>query len=456
MRGYERDEVEDYDEYEEEGYEEEEEGEEEGEYEEEKERKPSAEELEYLELRARIKEKIRKKMQRESGSSVSKSHEIKKKLPSDNYGSFFGPSQPVIAQRVIQESKSLLENPHLAFKVSNSHHDKRTSSSTGTGSKNGVHQPLPKVRNELKTKVQKLKDTRDYSFLLSDDAELPAPPRQSVPQTVTAPKSEARSAQVPQKYKQPSGSSVRDIRGGGREERKPIPMNGQMHSKSGLHKSTSTSKPTSTPMDSRRQLGSNNGSGPGRPTGPKGLPSKMPLSTVEKKSFAPGAKTILPGAHKPLPPKMQSSVPRQKVEQKRALPEPKKSVIMPNKRVASSKPQINKPDKQMSSRTSLQNNRPKKKPARPFSDVEDDDDDVKALHMIRQMFNTKRYADRYDDDDDDDDSMMEANFDDIMREERRSAKIAKKEDEEQLRLIEEEERRERQRRLVKKRKLSQH
>ncbi|KAF2283840.1 hypothetical protein GH714_016431 [Hevea brasiliensis] len=243
------------------------------------------------------------------------------------YGSFFGPSQPVIAQRVIQESKSLLENPHLAFRVSNSHHDKRTSSSTGTGSKNGVHQPLPKVRNELKTKVQKLKDTRDYSFLLSDDAELPAPPRQSVPQTVTAPKSEARSAQVPQKYKQPSGSSVRDIRGGGREERKPIPMNGQMHSKSGLHKSTSTSKPTSTPMDSRRQLGSNNGSGPGRPTGPKGLPSKMPLSTVEKKSFAPGAKTILPGAHKPLPPKMQSSVPRQKVEQKRALPEPKKSVL---------------------------------------------------------------------------------------------------------------------------------
>ena len=29
--------------------------------------------------------------------------EKRKKLPYDNYGSFFGPSQPVITQRVIQE-----------------------------------------------------------------------------------------------------------------------------------------------------------------------------------------------------------------------------------------------------------------------------------------------------------------------------------------------------------------
>lgn len=38
-------------------------------------------------------------------------------LCSCSFGSFFGPSQPVIAQRVIQESKSLLENPDLAAKV---------------------------------------------------------------------------------------------------------------------------------------------------------------------------------------------------------------------------------------------------------------------------------------------------------------------------------------------------
>lgn len=39
-----------------------------------------------------------------------------------SFGSFFGPSQPVISQRVIQESKSLLENQHLASRVSH-HHD---------------------------------------------------------------------------------------------------------------------------------------------------------------------------------------------------------------------------------------------------------------------------------------------------------------------------------------------
>lgn len=39
-----------------------------------------------------------------------------------SYGSFFGPSQPVIPQRVIQESKLLLENPNLAAKVLKSNH----------------------------------------------------------------------------------------------------------------------------------------------------------------------------------------------------------------------------------------------------------------------------------------------------------------------------------------------
>ncbi|KAK4410101.1 hypothetical protein Sango_0083100 [Sesamum angolense] len=69
MRGYERDEYENWDEYEEDGDEQEEE---------------------------------------EDGEN--------------GYGSFFGPSQPVIAQRVIQESKSLLENPDLAARISRPNH----------------------------------------------------------------------------------------------------------------------------------------------------------------------------------------------------------------------------------------------------------------------------------------------------------------------------------------------
>uniref|UniRef100_A0A2P2LEM7 Uncharacterized protein n=1 Tax=Rhizophora mucronata TaxID=61149 RepID=A0A2P2LEM7_RHIMU len=121
MRGYDRDEVEDYDEYEDYGEEQEEEEEGEYEHEDEVERKPSAEELKYLQLRERIKERIRQKHQKQSDSSHNKSQDKKTKLPSNNYGSFFGSSQPVVAQRVIEESKSLLENQHLAFQVSNSH-----------------------------------------------------------------------------------------------------------------------------------------------------------------------------------------------------------------------------------------------------------------------------------------------------------------------------------------------
>lgn len=38
-------------------------------------------------------------------------------LSSCSFGSFFGPSKPIISQRVIQESKSLLENQNLVSKM---------------------------------------------------------------------------------------------------------------------------------------------------------------------------------------------------------------------------------------------------------------------------------------------------------------------------------------------------
>ncbi|XP_019233515.1 PREDICTED: histone H3.v1-like isoform X2 [Nicotiana attenuata] len=179
MHGYERDEYEEYedlDEYEEEGEEQEEDEEGEEEYEEEEPQQPPQELSEYLELRQRLKEDIRKQRKKELGSVNGRSTEIKKALPRDNYGSFFGPSQPVIAQRVIQESKSLLENTNLAAKVLKSNHaNDRSSASKPAGSKSGTSSHASKVTNGLKTKVQMLKNTRDYSFLLSDDAELPAP-----------------------------------------------------------------------------------------------------------------------------------------------------------------------------------------------------------------------------------------------------------------------------------------
>ncbi|KAJ4714626.1 Protein SPT2-like [Melia azedarach] len=460
MRGYDRNDVDEYDEYEDEGeehYEEDEEGEEEED--EVEEQKPTEEELEYLELRRQLKERYRKNIKKENGLGMSSSQEKKNRLPNDNYGSFFGPSQPVISQRVIQESKSLLETQHLACRVPNSHRNNEKTFAS-SASKVGVQRPPPKV-NAVQRKVQKLKVSRDYSFL-SDDAELPAPkkeppaPKKDPPaRNVSVPNSEARLAQVPPKSKQPVANSSRNLHSA-REERKPVSSNGQMHSKAGLYKSATGNKSNLMSMDSRKQHSSNNGIGPGRPAGQKVLPSRMPVASMEKKAFAPAAKNQLPSAKMPpsskaLPPVQKKHLEQRNNMRRNGIQESKTSQPISKQLVASSKPQaerpINKPVKQTSSYATTQDHRPKKKPLKRYSDDEGDDDAM-AFTMLRSMLGPRKFA-SYDDDDSD----MEAGFDDIMAEERRSAKIARKEDEEQLRLIEEEERQERMRKLAKKRKL---
>ncbi|XP_022962924.1 AAC-rich mRNA clone AAC11 protein-like isoform X3 [Cucurbita moschata] len=475
---------EDYDEYEDDDLIDD--GEEE--YEEVEDPKPTKEELEYLALRQRLKEKIRKQSKKDGGSHLRSNY---KKLPYDNFGSFFGPSQPVISQRVIQESKSLLENQHLASRVSDHVHDNRKS--PGSNSVASKPRVPPKIINEKKTKVQTLKDTRDYSFLFSEDANVPAPAKESSA-SVFAPSTEALSAHVLIKSKQPQGNPRQNIHVS-QNVKKSVPMNGQMQSK---NKSVSSGNPNLSMMKVKRPLGnsnngngpgrpmgnSNNGNGPGRPMGnsnngngpgrPMGNGSngngpgrpvgngnkvngpgrpvgnsnngygpgrqmvapKAPSALMQKKPL-PTSKSPVPGVHRPLPAK--------KLEDKRnEMRPPSKAKIAPNRPVSSSRPQMSKPppQRQISSRPGLNDQRPKKRPARPYSD-EEDDDGGEAISLIRKMFgyNPARFAG------DDDDSDMEANFDDIMMEEKRSAKIARKEDEEQLRLIQEEEERERRARI---------
>ncbi|KAK8716556.1 hypothetical protein V6N13_043862 [Hibiscus sabdariffa] len=543
MRGYDREVVENYDDYDMEGeYEDEDVVEEDGEeYEEEEEeeetRQPTQEEVEYLELRQRLKDTIRRKRKQ---SALASSQE---KLPYNNFGSFFGPSQPVIAQRVIQESKSLLENQNLVSKMLSSNHpSKKNPASNSAGPKQAQNGQTLKPPNELRRKVEKLKVARDYSFL-SDDTGVPDPAKNPPPRNLSAPISETRSAQMLPKIKQPltsSNNSGRNLQGT-RDERKPVPLKGQLQTKTGAYKPSSASKPKGMPMDSKKQLGvssgmapgrpggvtngmgpgrsggvsngtgssrpvvasngsgpgrsggisngmgssrhvgaSNgsgpgrsvgvgngtgpgrsvgvgngtgpgrsvgvsNGTGPGRPSGPKAVPSKMPLAKMEKKVSAPTSRNPPPSAHKAPPSKVHSSESRRHIEQKRGLQERSKDKMMPQRPQVSSKSQVNKPVKQVSSHSQMKSNvqRPKKKQL---------NEDEKALMIIRNMFHTDRYAAR----DEGDVSDMEANFDEIMMEERRSAKIAKKEDEEQLKLIEEEERQERMRKMAKKRKLSHH
>lgn len=455
MRGYDDDELhpameDEYGDYEDDGYGQDEEEEEEDEVQETP--QPSKEELEYLELRQRLKERFRKKIQKEEGGATrNNSSDRKRKLPNDNFGSFFGPSQPHISQRVIQESKSILETQHLTPKASNSvHPNKKSSGSSTAGSRPGVNNNKSRVINVVKTKVQKLKDTRDYSFLLSDDAQLPAPAKAPLQREVPARSSEARSAQVPVKSKQALGTSGRQVNGI-HGEKKSVPMNGHLPSKPGSNKLPSASRPNSSQMDSKKQHSSKNGTGPGRPLAPKGLTAKTP-SSLEKKVSPPVAKSSSssmqkpgmqkpslqkPSSQKPPSSKLQPSISRQQLEQRREPQGPAKAKVLPKQPAGLSRPQINRPQRPISSHVITHDNRPKKKPVRRYSDDEEDDEGQEAISLIRQMFryNPNKFADR-----DDDLSDMEANFDDIMREEKRSARIGREEDEEQLRLLEQEER----------------
>ncbi|XP_049381722.1 uncharacterized protein LOC125846362 isoform X2 [Solanum stenotomum] len=434
MGEYERDEYEEYedlDEYEEEGGAEE--------YEEEETQQPPEELLEYLELRQQLKEDIRKQMKKELGSANDLSRENKKTLPRDNYGSFFGPSLPVIAQRVIQESKSLLENPNLVAKVMKSNHtNNKSSASKHTGSKSGTSNNAPKVNNGLKTKVQMLKNTRDYSFLLSDDAELPVPSKALPPST-----------------KQSSSNTWRKLLDD-RVVRKPILGSSQMPHQLLSQKFVSVSKQTQLALDSRKQLGSSKGSGPGRPLG---VHPKIIGGPNGKRVLIPGVKSTVPALHKPTSSKLQPSIPRQCLVPKKEILQSGKSKVMPQQAKPSYKhkpimqkqavPSSNSQIKQLPPKNAtrfLEDRHPVRKPMRH----EEEDDGAEAISMIRRMFryNPNRYQDE------DDTSDMEANFDDILKEEKQSAKIAKKEDDEELRKIEEEERRERLRKQSKKRKLS--
>ncbi|GAU31434.1 hypothetical protein TSUD_222050 [Trifolium subterraneum] len=450
--GYDRDEYEGYDDYEDdeqleegEGYEEEGYEEEGGEeYVVEEPRKPTKEELDYLELRQKLKESIRNKMKKENSTSLANSGARKKQTHHDNYGSFFGPSQPVIAQRVIQESKSLLENGHLVPKPSNSPQINKSTNKVSNGVlKSSAHKQPPRV-NEKLVKAEKLKVTRDYSFLLSDDAEIPAPSKEPPSRNTSMRSSVGQAAQVPGKSKQSLTNGGKLVRSTG-ENRKPVAGASHLAPKPrSNYKLSSTSQASKASTDSRKQLGSNNANGPGRPMLPKGIPSKMPVKTMGSKSVTPGMRNPVNGVQRPPPPpsKLSSSLPKHGMDQRKDVREQYKPKILPRQPVAPSKAQVSKPPlKQIHKRPDLHNQRPKNNVGKRHRDDEPEQD---YRSVIRSMFgyNPNKFVD------DDDDANMEVGFDQIEREERRSAKIAREEDEREQRLIEEEEERERRRRKM--------
>ncbi|KAK3144015.1 hypothetical protein QOZ80_4AG0307780 [Eleusine coracana subsp. coracana] len=132
---------------------------------------------EILELRERLKEQIRKKAQAAGASTAGRLSSSHRAPPTrDKFGSFFGPSKPVISQRVIEERKSLKELHSTIARDPRPSGRDVPSSSKVQNKVNGL-QHKPKIVNEAKKKAVALKDNRDYSFLLSDDADLPASPK---------------------------------------------------------------------------------------------------------------------------------------------------------------------------------------------------------------------------------------------------------------------------------------
>ncbi|XP_010914207.1 uncharacterized protein [Elaeis guineensis] len=410
--------------------------------------KPTREEQEFLKLRERLKDNIRQKLKKQSASTFghsSQSQDKKRTTSNDKFGSFFGPSQPIIAPRVIEESRLIRENKHIVAKVSSSGNKRDPTSSEV---KTHVHHQKTRVVNEVKKKAQTLKDMRDYSFLLSDDADLPSSEKeQPSTRNVSAPKADGRSAQTPLKSRIPTSKPVKPTLNG-HELKKPASAIRPMQTKVGAVKEALVNRSKSASVEPRKVLGGGAGNGPLHTTGSKALPSKVPaqISSTNKPA---GKATSDPSLKKnPSSAKPHSSAQNYHRDQKRVTQVPDRVKTTTKQPLSSAKAQ---PSKQIPSRD-IHEDRSKKRPVRRHLDEEEDDvDDVRGL--IRKMFryDPSKYAEQ-----DEDVSDMEVGFDVIQKEERRSSKIGREEDEEQLRLIEQEEEEERRRKLMTKKQKIRH
>ncbi|KAI3866041.1 hypothetical protein MKX03_024740 [Papaver bracteatum] len=435
-------------------------------------RKPTKDEMDYLKVRQELKEAMRRKMKKGNDSAIGNSQQKEK----HNYGSFFGPSQPAIARRVIEESKSLLENMHLAAKVLKPHHSLQSQKSPAvakaTPKPDAGEQPLTVVSME-KQKARILKEARDYKFLFSEDAELPAPAKVLPPKTSSVTNSDARSAQLTLKIQESVSNT------NGREQRPPVAGDNRMQSKQGQRKPIPDDRLDSTSVKHREQQGSSTGNGSSRSQEAKGLapktsvqmkPSTLTKKTsvlahtkdrnaslaVEKKPPSDVQKTVLPRPHpsmsgqqKPLHKSRPSSSNMQRApskshphEQGKDVQEPDRSRLMPKQPVSCpTAPKVKTP-KKLPSRPPAPKNRQRKRSMSP--------DPGNYRQIIRNLtgYDPSKYGN------DRDDRSMESSFKDIEREEKRSARIANKEDEIQRLLEEEEEKKKDEARMRKKRKLS--
>ncbi|KAI3880287.1 hypothetical protein MKW92_003274 [Papaver armeniacum] len=444
-------------------------------------RKPTKDEMDYLKVRQELKEAMRRKMKKGNDSVTGNSQEREK----PNYGSFFGPSQPAIARRVIEESKSLLENMHLAARDSKPRHSLQSQKSPAVAKatlKPDAGEPPVIAVSMEKQKARILKEARDYKFLFSEDAELPAPAKVLPPPTSSVPNSDARSAQVTPKSPKSVSNTSRPVLNG-RKQRLPVAGGNRMQSKQGPRKPIPDGRLDSTSVKHREQLGRSTGNGSSRSQEAKGLPTKtsvqMKPSTLTKKTSVPDRtlahakdrnaslavekrppsdvrKTVLPRPHpsmsgqqKPLLKSQPSSSNMQRAPSKSHPHEQGKDVQEPDRSRLMLKQPVPSP-------TAPKGKTPKKLPSRPPAPK----DRRRMRSMSPEPFDYRqelRNLTGYDPSkygNDRDDRSMEASFKEIEREEKRSARIANKEDERERILQEEQEKKRNKAMMRKKRKLS--
>ncbi|KAJ8484443.1 hypothetical protein OPV22_016928 [Ensete ventricosum] len=261
--------TEDYDRYEEDSDEYEEEASEHDGEDEQEAPKPTKEEQEFLSVREQLKDRIRKKLKKQNARALGHSSQTQDKrrtTTNATFGSFFGPSQPVIASRVIEESRSIRETKHVMTNMSSSVAKKRDATASASTLSTQQYHKKPAVVNEIKNKAQTLKDMRDYSFLLSDDTDFPTAKEQPATRRVSAPKSDARYAQTSVKSQLPMNQPAQlvSVVNGLRN-----PDSGKQHiqRKTGFAKEAPLNRPLPALTDSRKILSGAVGNGCSKPMG---------------------------------------------------------------------------------------------------------------------------------------------------------------------------------------------
>nr|CAB3450617.1 unnamed protein product [Digitaria exilis] len=394
---------------------------------------------EILSLREQLKEEIRRKNAAMAAGSCKAScstYVNQTIIPpaKDGYGTFFGPSKPVLARRVIEEgcSSTIKELKNVPSKKVT-----QLVSKAQPGAVKNMQKP--KFISEEKRKVDALRENRNYSSLFSDDADKPPPTKEQPDNRPTlVPKSESRVGVLVNSAGKRKAPAVQ-----------PARLSSKCH---GLKVAAAASL-QACDQSKAGSLGKNSLSGRERmiAAGRNGSNLKTPglqPSSIRQK----------------MQPSVQSMRPQKSVPSQRQQPETQSQRMQ--QQMHSHRPQGNgrqnslqgrRPDPSVQRQHIGQNGRLKSeqkqsvpsskfKSPRPMerSGVKrkshDDDGRSNFSSIIQKIFryDRKKYIDR-----DEDDRNMVVGFASIEKEERRSAALARKEDEEQRLLIEEEERRER-------------